>query len=108
MLGVNFREFRQCRIEAEGPLEGASRLASPHGSVLMQRFLFVQVYRPGGSSVRRLNSPVISGGTTRPVSEFAWLMVSSPPRQYKQNDYGGQDRQEDRHKHRPAVGDKVG
>ena len=91
--GVSFREFRQCRIEAEGPLEGASRLASSYGSVLMQKFLFVQVYRLGGSSVRRLNPPVISGGTTRGVSELAWLMASSPPRQYKQNDYGGQDRQ---------------
>jgi hypothetical protein len=36
MPGVNFREFRQCRIEAEGPLEGASRLVSPYGLVLMQ------------------------------------------------------------------------
>jgi hypothetical protein len=93
MPEVSFREFRQCRIEAEDPLEGASRLASSYGSVLMQKFLFVQVYRLGGSSVRRLNPPVISGGTTRGVSEFAWLMASSPPRQYKQNDYGGQDRQ---------------
>src|SRR5687767_14688232 len=32
MLGVNFRGFRQCRIEAEGPLEGASRLASSYAA----------------------------------------------------------------------------
>jgi hypothetical protein len=93
MPGVSFREFRRCRIETEGPLEGASRLASSYSSVLMQKFLFVQVYGLGGSSVRRLNPPVISGGATRGVSELAWLMASSPPRQYKQNDYGGQDRQ---------------
>jgi hypothetical protein len=31
------------REEAGGPLEGASRLASPYGRVLVHRFLFVQV-----------------------------------------------------------------
>src|SRR5829696_9248860 len=31
------------REEAGGPLEGAPRLASPYGAVLVQMFLFVQV-----------------------------------------------------------------
>src|SRR5215213_3766017 len=61
----------------------------------------------GGASGRRSNPPVTSGGT-RPVSGFAWLMASPPPRHYHERDeYGGQDSQEDRRKLRPAAGDKV-
>src|SRR5918997_6424865 len=59
-----------------------------------------------GTSASRSHPPLMIG-FARPVAGSAWLVAPFPPKHHERDDYGSKDRQEDRHKRRPAAGEKV-